>query len=160
MSLSCRMGCGACCIAPSISSPIPGMPQGKPAGVRCVQLTDDNRCAIFGQPERPKVGSRAFVQAAQPLDAVDLGGHVIQDGRLVAAAGADLEHATQLVLRLAGQRGCAQQELDHAGHHARLGDGLSEPDRQARVLVRLVDQRAVDKAMPLDSAHRAQHARI
>jgi hypothetical protein len=25
--------------------------------VRCVQLTDDNRCAIFGQPERPKVCS-------------------------------------------------------------------------------------------------------
>ena len=49
------MGCGACCIAPSISSPIPGMPHGKPAGVRCVQLTDDNRCAIFGRPERPKV---------------------------------------------------------------------------------------------------------
>jgi hypothetical protein len=31
------------------------MPQGKPAGVRCVQLTDDDRCAIFGQPERPAV---------------------------------------------------------------------------------------------------------
>jgi len=29
------------------------MPDGKPAGVRCVQLTDDNRCAIFGRPERP-----------------------------------------------------------------------------------------------------------
>ncbi len=29
------------------------MPQGKPAGVRCVQLTDDYRCAIFGLPERP-----------------------------------------------------------------------------------------------------------
>jgi hypothetical protein len=29
------------------------MPQGKPAGVRCVQLTADNRCAIFGRPERP-----------------------------------------------------------------------------------------------------------
>lgn len=27
----------------------------KPAGVRCVQLTADNRCAIFGQPERPAV---------------------------------------------------------------------------------------------------------
>jgi Fe-S-cluster containining protein len=55
MALSCRAGCGACCIAPSISSPIPGMPQGKPAGVRCVQLTDDNRCAIFGDPRRPAV---------------------------------------------------------------------------------------------------------
>jgi hypothetical protein len=31
------------------------MPHGKPAGIRCVQLTDDNRCAIFGQPERPAV---------------------------------------------------------------------------------------------------------
>jgi len=58
MSLSCRPGCGACCIAPSISSPIPGMPHGKPAGVRCAQLTDDNRCAIFGRPERPAVCSR------------------------------------------------------------------------------------------------------
>ena len=57
MSLSCRTGCGACCIAPSISSPIPGMPNGKPAGVRCVQLTDDNRCAIFGQAGRPAVCS-------------------------------------------------------------------------------------------------------
>jgi hypothetical protein len=27
----------------------------KPAGVRCVQLTADNRCAIFGHPERPAV---------------------------------------------------------------------------------------------------------
>ena len=54
-ALACRTGCGACCIAPSISSPIPGMPAGKPAGVRCVQLTDDNRCAIFGRPERPAV---------------------------------------------------------------------------------------------------------
>lgn len=31
------------------------MPNGKPAGVRCVQLTSDNRCALFGQPERPAV---------------------------------------------------------------------------------------------------------
>ncbi len=53
--IECRVGCGACCIAPSISSPIPGMPGGKPAGVRCVQLTDDNRCKLFGQPERPAV---------------------------------------------------------------------------------------------------------
>lgn len=51
--MECRAGCGACCIAPSISSPIPGMPQGKPAGVRCVQLTSELRCALFGRPERP-----------------------------------------------------------------------------------------------------------
>lgn len=51
----CRAGCGACCIAPSISSPIPGMPQGKPAGVKCIQLLEDFRCALFGRPERPIV---------------------------------------------------------------------------------------------------------
>ena len=54
-SIGCRPGCGACCIAPSISSPIPGMPNGKPAGVRCVQLDEHNGCRIFGQPERPRV---------------------------------------------------------------------------------------------------------
>ncbi len=53
--MECRLGCGACCIAPSISSPIPGMPNGKPAGVRCVQLNQDNLCQLFGKPERPQV---------------------------------------------------------------------------------------------------------
>ena len=53
--MECRIGCGACCIAPSISSPIPGMPHGKAAGVRCVQLTADNHCILFGMPERPTV---------------------------------------------------------------------------------------------------------
>ena len=56
--MNCRPGCGACCIAPSISSPIPGMPQGKPAGVRCVQLDDENRCRLFGDPARPAVCTR------------------------------------------------------------------------------------------------------
>jgi uncharacterized protein len=51
----CRAGCGACCIAPSISSPIPGMPGGKPAGIRCVHLTPDHRCGIFERVDRPPV---------------------------------------------------------------------------------------------------------
>lgn len=54
-SFSCRPGCAACCIAPSLSSAIPGMPEGKPAGARCVQLTEDNRCRLYGMPERPAV---------------------------------------------------------------------------------------------------------
>lgn len=37
------------------------MPNGKPAGVRCIQLADDNRCLIFGKPERP-----AFCGGLQP----------------------------------------------------------------------------------------------
>ncbi|HEY4743266.1 MAG TPA: YkgJ family cysteine cluster protein [Desulfuromonadaceae bacterium] len=53
--MDCRAGCGACCIAPSISSPIPGMAGGKPAGVRCAQLSPDNRCRLFGRPGRPRV---------------------------------------------------------------------------------------------------------
>ncbi len=51
--MDCRPGCGACCIAPSITSPIPGMPDGKPAGIRCVQLDEDHRCKLFGHPDRP-----------------------------------------------------------------------------------------------------------
>lgn len=50
---SCRPGCAACCIAPSISSPIPGMPHGKAAGVACMQLSEQGLCMIFGRPERP-----------------------------------------------------------------------------------------------------------
>lgn len=54
---SCRLGCAACCIAPSISSFIPGMPNGKKAGERCVQLDENNLCLLFGKEERPKVCS-------------------------------------------------------------------------------------------------------
>jgi hypothetical protein len=31
------------------------MPNGKPAGVRCIQLTDDFLCKLIDSPERPKV---------------------------------------------------------------------------------------------------------
>ncbi len=64
-SMECRSGCGACCIAPSISSAIPGMPSGKPAGVRCVQLSASNACLIFGHPQRP-----AVCGSLQPHDAM------------------------------------------------------------------------------------------
>ncbi|MBI5919659.1 MAG: YkgJ family cysteine cluster protein [Nitrosomonadales bacterium] len=59
--MECRTGCAACCIAPSITSPLPGMPHGKPAGVRCVQLDAEARCRVFGLPERP-----AFCVGLQP----------------------------------------------------------------------------------------------
>jgi Fe-S-cluster containining protein len=51
----CRAGCGACCIAPSISSSMPLHPFGKPAGVRCLHLDEENKCAIFLHPSRPRV---------------------------------------------------------------------------------------------------------
>ncbi|MDH4872643.1 YkgJ family cysteine cluster protein [Pseudomonas sp. BN515] len=53
--MHCRPGCGACCIAPSISSPLPGMPEGKPAGERCLHLSAENLCQLFGDPRRPTV---------------------------------------------------------------------------------------------------------
>ena len=51
--MECRPNCGACCITPSISSPLPGMPEGKPAGVRCIHLKEDLSCGIYLQ--RPQV---------------------------------------------------------------------------------------------------------
>jgi hypothetical protein len=36
-------------------------PNRKPAGVRCVQLDEDERCRVFGKPERP-----AFCGGLQP----------------------------------------------------------------------------------------------
>ncbi|MGL4912483.1 MAG: YkgJ family cysteine cluster protein [Romboutsia sp.] len=53
--MECRPNCGACCIAPSITSTIPEMEKGKPAGVRCIQLDENNMCKIFKNPKRPKV---------------------------------------------------------------------------------------------------------
>jgi Fe-S-cluster containining protein len=53
--MDCRPGCGACCIAPSISSPLPLRPQGKPAGEPCPHLDAGMRCRLFGLPERPAV---------------------------------------------------------------------------------------------------------
>lgn len=50
----CRAGCGACCIAPSITTPFAGMPHGKRAGERCVHLDDRNLCRLFGHPDRPR----------------------------------------------------------------------------------------------------------
>ncbi|MCU0967806.1 MAG: YkgJ family cysteine cluster protein [Rubrivivax sp.] len=59
--MECRQGCAACCIAPSISSPVPPRGRGpaapKPAGRRCVQLDDALRCRLFGDPARPAVCS-------------------------------------------------------------------------------------------------------
>ena len=33
------------------------MPHGKPAGVPCVQLDEQGRCGLFGNPQRPAVCS-------------------------------------------------------------------------------------------------------
>lgn len=57
-SFQCRANCGACCIAPSISSIIPGMPNGKPAGIACIHLNEKFQCQLFDHPSRPLVCGR------------------------------------------------------------------------------------------------------
>ena len=83
--MNCRSGCAACCIAPSITRAIPGMPSGKPAGVPCVQLDDELRCKLFGRPERP-----SFCAGLQPSH------EMCGDTREQAIAWlTSLEHATR-----------------------------------------------------------------
>lgn len=53
--MKCRQGCGACCIAPSISSVIPGMAKGKPANTPCVHLDEHFGCGLFYHAQRPEV---------------------------------------------------------------------------------------------------------
>lgn len=53
--ITCRLDCGACCEAPSISSNIPGMPEGKPAGVKCIHFLMDQGCGIYNRADRPLV---------------------------------------------------------------------------------------------------------
>lgn len=53
--MECRPDCGACCVAPSITSPLPGLPRGKPAGMRCPHLSSHLRCLLYGDPRRPAV---------------------------------------------------------------------------------------------------------
>lgn len=82
--MECRIGCGACCIVISISSPIPGMPGGKPAGVRCIHLSEHKRCQLFGKPERPAVCSAFTASEA-------MCGHSNEEAYRILA---DLEKAT------------------------------------------------------------------
>ena len=83
--MECREGCAACCIAPSITSALPGMPQGKPADIACVQLDESLRCKVFGQRQRP-----IFCSGLQPS------AEMCGDSRIYAMRWlANLERATQ-----------------------------------------------------------------
>jgi hypothetical protein len=83
-----------------------------------------------------------------PLDAVDATRQPRQHRRLVARAGADLQH---LVARLHLQR------LRHQGHHLRLAQRLPEADRQRAVLVGLIEEGRRHESLPRDSLDRPQH---
>ncbi len=54
--MECRPGCAACCEAISISSPLPGLPQGKPAGRVCPLLIAETRlCSLWATSDYPPV---------------------------------------------------------------------------------------------------------
>lgn len=47
------------------------MPDGKPAGVRCVQLDEQNLCRLFGDPRRPGLCARFDFDASLCGDSRD-----------------------------------------------------------------------------------------
>jgi Fe-S-cluster containining protein len=51
--MQCHDNCAACCIAPQITSALPNMLQGKPAGTACFNLGKDLRCQVYN--DRPQV---------------------------------------------------------------------------------------------------------
>ena len=51
----CRSGCGACCIAPGITQPFFGIPEGKPPGIPCVHLDAARGCGLYQDARRPAV---------------------------------------------------------------------------------------------------------
>ena len=54
--MQCRIDCGACCIAPlHIQTQFTACLRGNPQMIRCVQLSNDNLCNIFGSELRQKV---------------------------------------------------------------------------------------------------------
>lgn len=56
--IDCRKGCGACCIHISISSALPNHPNGKKAGERCKNLSNENACLIWDRPDFPDICKR------------------------------------------------------------------------------------------------------
>lgn len=55
------------------------MPEGKPAGVACIQLDEQLRCRLFGKPERPAVCLSFIPQA-------DVCGDTRQDALFIISA--------------------------------------------------------------------------
>ena len=101
------------------------------------------------EPRQARLGLER--QLLDHLDAPHPARQPRQDRRLVAEAGADLEHA------VGGQRG---QEVGHHRHDERLRDRLVEADRQGRVVVGQGSQRRRHEAVARDVRHGGQHARV
>src|SRR3989338_3827802 len=93
--------------------------------------------------------SGAFIKRLDALHGIDLFRYLRQHRRLVAAAGADFQHAAK---RLAGA-----QHFDHARHDVGPGNGLVEIDRQRHVIVSGASQRPLGQTGGRAFEHRRQH---
>ena len=99
--------------------------------------------------QRLQIAPRLRNERADALHGIDFVGHMREHSRLVAAAGADLEHAVHA-------RSCAHQ-LRHSRHDIRLRYRLSGADRQRAILVRSDGEGLFDKDMARYRPHRGQH---
>ena len=108
----------------------------------------------IGQKQIAQIGTRLVVQSAQALDRIHLTGQLAEYRCLVAATGPDFQHPAQFAIA------AVAQQFGHARHHAGFGNGLSQTDGQTGVLISLVGQGAVDKAVALHAGHGLQHCGV
>jgi hypothetical protein len=92
------------------------------------------------------------VQRLQPLDRDHPLRNLRQERCLISASGTDLEHRAEVPEP--SRIRAAEQQLDHAADHRRLGDGLAVADRQAGVFVGLGGERGVDEMVPRHARER------
>ena len=120
---------------------------------------------VLGEAERPvadvhldaavaRRGERLagpFGELGHALDRVHLAGELGEHGRLVARAGADVEHALAALQR---------ERLADPGDHVGLRDRLARADRQRRVLVRAPALLGRDEELARHLGHRREHALV
>ena len=92
---------------------------------RPARIVDPN--ADVDAAELAKTCLRAIREFLYDLDAPDVARKFGQNGRLVSQSGADLENC---LVPFGGK------EVRHKRTHERLGNGLFEPDRERRILIR------------------------
>ena len=93
-------------------------------------------------------------QRHESLQAVDVLRERRCHGRLIATPGADFQNPPKPLARLQ----TANQYLGHARDDVRLGDGLTESDRQRRVFVGATRQRLVHEQVSRYVANPFKHA--
>ena len=116
------------------------------AGVTVARLHLDVVVTELAESPASAVGQRPH-----DLDAVDVRDEASQHRRLIAGAGADLEHA---IVRL------GIEQFGHGGHDVGLRDRLAVADRERSVVMRARHVRSGNEAISRDIAHRRQHPRI